>query len=311
MPGSARRPVAASVPLAEGAKSFQAHLAFARGVAPKTLEAYGRDVRFFLEFLAARGVTACAAVTREHVRSYLDHMRAARKRPSSRARAFVAVREFLAHLKEFGLAPHDVSAGLESPKRGLTLPKILGEDVVGRLVTSVAGDSPRDLRDRAMLEMLYGSGLRVSELCDLQLEDFISDADMLRCFGKGSKERFVPIGVEEGRALARYLAEGRGAFDRTGGVDRHMFLTRRGGGFTRMGVFKMLKERAAAAGLDPAVVSPHVLRHCFASHLLAHGADIRAIQEMLGHASIATTQVYTHVDQARFAEIHRLHHPRA
>ncbi len=300
----------ASVPLTEGMQSFQAHLAFSRGVAPKTLEAYGRDVRFFVEHLAALGVTACADVTREHVRAYLERMRAERKRPSSRARAFVAVREFLAHLKEMGMAPHDVSAGLESPKRGQSLPKTLTEDAVRRLVTSVCGETPRDLRDRAMLEMLYGSGLRVSELCDLQLADFISDADLLRCIGKGSKERFVPIGVEEGRALARYLAV-RDAFDRTGGADRHMFLTRRGGPFTRMGVFKMLKERAAAAGLDPAVVSPHVLRHCFASHLLAHGADIRAIQEMLGHASIATTQVYTHVDQTRFAEVHRLHHPRA
>ena len=268
-------------------------------------------MRFFLEFVAARGVTTCDGITRDHVRSYLDHLRLARRRPSSRARAFVAVREFLGHLKTAGLAPHDVSAGLDAPKRGQILPKTLSEDAVARLVTSVAGDDPRDLRDRAMLEMLYGSGLRVSELCDLTVADFIVDADLLRCFGKGSKERLVPIGAAEGQALARYLAGGRGAFDRTGGMDRHLFLTRLGRGFTRMGVFKMLKERAAAAGLDPAIVSPHVLRHCFATHLLAHGADIRAIQEMLGHASITTTQVYTHVDQGRFAEIHRLHHPRA
>ncbi len=297
--------------LAEGAELFQSHLAFARGVAPKTLEAYGRDVRFFLDHVAANGIASCAAIMREHVREYLDHLRVSRRRPSSRARAFVAVREFLAFLKASGLSPHDASAGLDAPKKGLALPKTLAEDAVQRLVASVGGDTPRDLRDRAMLEMLYGSGLRVSELCDLSIQDFIADADLIRCFGKGSKERFVPVGVAEGHALARYLSEGRGAFDRTGGAERHMFLTRLGRKFTRMGVFKMLKERAAAAGLDPAVVSPHVLRHCFASHLLAHGADIRAIQEMLGHASIATTQIYTHVDQARFAEVHRKHHPRA
>ena len=297
--------------LSEGAELFQSHLAFARGVAPKTLEAYGRDVRFFLEHVAANGITNCAAITREHVRSYLDHLRISQRRPSSRARVFVAVREFLVFVKESGLSPQDASAGLDAPKKGLALPKTLAEDAVRRLVTSVGGDTPRDLRDRAMLEMLYGSGLRVSELCDLSVQDFIADADLVRCFGKGAKERFVPVGVAEGQALARYLAEGRGAFDRSGGADRHMFLTRLGRKFTRMGVFKMLKERAAAAGLDPAVVSPHVLRHCFASHLLAHGADIRAIQEMLGHASIATTQIYTHVDQTRFAEIHRKHHPRA
>jgi integrase/recombinase XerD len=121
----------------------------------------------------------------------------------------------------------------------------------------------------------------------------------------------VPVGVAEGHALARYLAEGRGAFDRTGGAERHMFLTRLGRKFTRMGVFKMLKERAVAAGLDPAVVSPHVLRHCFAPHLLAHGADIRAIQEMLGHASIATTQIYTHLSPARLKDAHTQAHPRA
>lgn len=304
------RSAAARGSLAEGASSFQSHLAFARGLAPKTLEAYGRDIRFFLEFLEARGVVACVAVAREHVRGYLDHLRALRQRPASRARAFVAVREFLAYLKASGLAPCDASAGLDAPKRGLALPKMLSEDVVRRLVTSVADDTPRDLRDRAMLEVLYGSGLRVSELCDLKTEDFIADADLLRCFGKGSKERLVPIGAAEGQALARWLAEGRGSFVRAGS-ERHMFLTRLGRRFSRVGVFKMLKERAAAAGVDPAAVSPHVLRHCFASHLLAHGADIRAIQEMLGHASIATTQVYTHVEQNRFAEVHRLHHPRA
>ena len=305
------RRVDSEASLAEGAESFQAHLAFSRGLAPKTLEAYGRDIRFFLKFLAAQGVVACAAVTRDHVRAYLDHLRARRQRPASRARAFVAMREFLAHLKAAGLAPRDVSAGLDAPRRDRALPKGLSEEVTQRLVNSVAGETPRDLRDRAMLEMLYGSGLRVSELCDLKVADFIADADLLRCFGKGSKERLVPVGVAEGRALARWLAEGRAAFDRTGGSDTHLFLTRLGRKFTRVGVFKMLKERAAAAGVDPAVVSPHVLRHCFASHLLAHGADIRAIQEMLGHASIATTQVYTHVDQGRFAEVHRLYHPRA
>ena len=306
-----RRSGSLPVHLREGAESFLSHVAFERGLAPKTQEAYGRDVRLFLEFLSRKGVSVCGAITRELVREYLDRLRTARYRPSSRARAFVSIREFLAHLKKSGFSAQDASAGLEAPKKGLALPKTLSEDAVRRLVSSVDGAEPRDLRDRAMLEMLYGSGLRVSELCDLAVGDFIADADMIRCLGKGSKERLVPVGVEEGRALARYLAEGRGAFDRSGGTERHMFLTRLGRKFTRMGIFKMLKERASAAGLDPAVVSPHVLRHCFASHLLAHGADIRAIQEMLGHASIATTQIYTHVDQTRFAEVHRKHHPRA
>ena len=133
----------------------------------------------------------------------------------------------------------------------------------------------------------------------------------MRCTGKGSKERIVPIGHAAGDAIVRYLSSARGAFWRGDNSERHLFLTRLGKKFTRMGVFKILKQRAAAAGLDPSVVSPHVLRHCFASHLLAHGADIRAIQEMLGHSSISTTQVYTHVDQSRLGDIHRKYHPRA
>jgi integrase/recombinase XerD len=305
------RPEGAPTPLEGALRSFRDNLAFVRGVAANTLEAYARDASFFVEFLASRGVTGCADVTREHVRLHLAHLDALRRRPSTKARAFVAVREFLRHLKASGLAPNDVSEGLDAPKRGRVLPKALTEEAVRRLLDSVSGDSPRDMRDRAMLELLYGSGLRVSELCDLQEGDFIADADLIRCVGKGSKERLVPIGTAEGQALARYMSGGRGAFLREGRPVRHIFLTRLGKRFSRLGVFKMLKERAAAAGLDPALVSPHVLRHCFASHLLAHGADIRAIQEMLGHASIATTQVYTHVDRARLGEVHRKYHPRA
>ena len=295
----------------EAVDSFAAALALERGLAEKTQEAYLRDVRALIDFLSRRGRSSVNAVVRTDLTAYLETLHQAAKRASSRARAFTAIKEFFAHLREMRFIPSDPMEGLEAPKKGVALPKILPEEAMRRLVESVAGADPRDLRDRAMLELLYGCGLRVSELCDLKVADFIADADLLRCFGKGSKERLVPIGVAEGRALARWLAEGRAAFDRTGGADTHLFLTRLGRKFTRVGVFKMLKERAAAAGVDPSVVSPHVLRHCFASHLLAHGADIRAIQEMLGHASIATTQVYTHVDQGRFAEVHRLHHPRA
>lgn len=296
--------------LVESAQSFEASLAFERGLSPKTVEAYSRDVRFFLEFLSARGVTDAAAVKREHFRAYLDHLFKLRQRATSRARAFVSLRSFLGHLKTAGFAPHDASIALESPKKGMALPKILPQDTVEKLLASVSGGEARDVRDRAMLELLYGSGLRVSELCALELSDFIVDAELLRCFGKGSKERFVPMGVAEGKALVRYLADARGDFLRNP-AERHLFLTRLGKPFSRMGVFKMLKERAAAAGVDPKAVSPHVLRHCFASHLLEGGADIRAIQEMLGHASIATTQIYTHVDARRIAEVHRKCHPRA
>lgn len=297
--------------LAEGTESFAAHLALERGLAAKTLEAYGRDVRAFTKYLSGCGVLDTAAITREHVMGHLEALRASSKRASSRARAFVAVREFLRHLVAAGYAKTDPSATLEAPRKEQTLPRVLAEGTTARLLDSVSGEDPRDVRDRAMLELLYGCGLRVSELCALETVDWLRGEDLVRCTGKGSKDRVVPVGECAAGALARYVDTAREAFAKGNADERRLFLTRLGRGFTRMGVFKMLRERAAAAGLDASVVSPHVLRHCFASHLLAHGADVRAIQEMLGHASVATTQIYTHVDEGRFRDVHSQFHPRA
>ena len=300
-----------AVDFTEAVDSFAAALALERGLAEKTQEAYLRDVRALVRFLSGRNVRDAGSVARLDITSYLETLRNASKRASSRARAFTAIKEFFAHLKEMRLIAADPTEGLDAPKKGLVLPKILPEDLMQRLVDSVSGTEPRDLRDRAMLELLYGCGLRVSELCDLTLESFPEGAELVRCTGKGSKDRIVPIGGAAGDAITRYLSSARDAFSKGDVSERHLFLTRLGKKFTRMGVFKILKQRAAAAGLDPSVVSPHVLRHCFASHLLAHGADIRAIQEMLGHSSISTTQVYTHVDQSRLGTVHRKYHPRA
>ena len=297
--------------LASCAEAFAADLALARGLSPKTVEAYGRDVRAFLEFLAARGKTAPEALVRADVADHVGAMRAKGRKASTRARAFVAVREFLAYLASTRATAHDLSEGLEAPKKNLVLPRVLDEATTLKILQTANGSDPRDLRDRAMLEFLYGCGLRVSELCGLELQDVVADAGVVRCRGKGSKERIVPIGVPAATALTRYLASARESFSRGNTAERRIFLTRLGRPFTRMGVFKMLRERAAAAGVDAHAVSPHVLRHCFATDLLAHGADIRAIQEMLGHASIATTQVYTHVDRARLDAVHRTYHPRA
>ena len=298
-------------PLENCASAFAADLALARGLSAKTVEAYGRDVRAFLEFLAARGKTAPDSLARADVADHVGAMRAAGRKASTRARAFVAVREFLAYLASTRATASDLSEGLEAPKKNLVLPRVLDEATTLKILQSADGSDPRDLRDRAMLEFLYGCGLRVSELCGLELQDVIADAGVVRCRGKGSKDRIVPIGVPAATALMRYLASARDSFSRGNAAERKIFLTRLGRPFTRMGVFKMLRERAAAAGVDARAVSPHVLRHCFATDLLAHGADIRAIQEMLGHASIATTQIYTHVDRARLGEVHRTYHPRA
>ena len=295
----------------EAVDSFAAALALERGLSENTQEAYLRDVRSIIGFLSKRGKARVSDVVQADVIAYLESLYRAAKRASSRARAFVAIHEFFAHLKDMGFIAQNPTESLESPKKGVVLPKILSEDIMRRLVDSVSGTEPRDLRDRAMLELLYGCGLRVSELCNLSLENLPEGAEIVHCTGKGSKDRVVPIGHAASDALMRYIASARDTFTKGNAAERHVFVTRLGRGFTRMGVFKILKQRAADAGLDASVVSPHVLRHCFASHLLAHGADIRAIQEMLGHASISTTQVYTHVDQSRLGDIHRTYHPRA
>ena len=297
--------------LSETIGSFAASLALERGLAAKTCEAYGRDVRAFAKFLKSRKRGTTAQLTQDDVRAWLQLLLDKHRRASTRARAFVAIKEFLHHLKEMGWTACDLGEGLEAPKRAQILPRTLGEDETLRLVASIDGTTPRDLRDRAMLEMLYGCGLRVSELCGLELTDLPDGAELVRCRGKGSKERLVPFAPSVAAAIRRYLDEGRGALVRGNLAERHLFVTRLGKGFTRMGVFKLLKERALAAGIDPAAISPHVLRHSFATSLLAHGADIRSIQEMLGHASVGTTQIYTHVDQARLGQVHRTYHPRA
>lgn len=296
--------------LEEARKAFMADLAFMRGLAAKTVEAYGRDIRQFDTFLSSHGIRSTEAVTTDAVRDWLAHLHTARKRASTRARAFVALTEFLRFLKAHGYQTRDLSEGLTAPRRERLLPRTLEETATFRLIAAASGASPRDVRDRALLMLLYGCGLRVSEACSLTLNDFPEGTEVLRCRGKGAKERFVPLAASVAAAVRGYLDTARPAFVRNPS-EPHLFLTRLGKPFSRMGVFKLVKERACAAGLDPASVSPHVLRHSFATSLLSHGADVRAIQEMLGHASVATTQIYTHVDSARLGAVHRQCHPRA
>lgn len=288
-------------------EAFLAAVSLEKGQSANTVASYGRDLRFFTRFLSARGKTASAAVTRADIVAFLAAERAEGLKGSTRARRTAAIRAFFRHLAARRLVPHDPTELLEAPKTALVLPRVLSESEVFALLDAVAGDDPRTLRDRALLEVMYGCGLRVSEVCDLKKDDFVANGELVRILGKGSKERIVPIGGAAARALRRYLDGGREAFARGDLGETHVFLTRLGRPFTRQGVFKVIRERAAAVGIAADRISPHVLRHCFASHLLAHGADVRAIQEMLGHADIATTQVYTHVDAHRFAEVHRLH----
>jgi len=291
-------------------EDFLGSLRFERSMAENTCTAYGRDLRFFSAFLAKRGRHESSEVTREDIDEYIGKERTDGKKSTTRARRVAAIRMWMKFLKERRYIRSNPAELLDAPKKAKALPKILSEEETFKMLDSVSGKEPRELRDRAMLEVLYGCGLRVSELCALSIGDIIADGELLRVLGKGSKERVVPIGKAAGRALSDYFASARDVFTKGDPSVTHVFVTRLKKPFTRQAVFKLIRERAVAVGIAPERISPHVLRHCFASHMLQHGADIRAIQELLGHADIGTTQVYTHVDVRRFGELHRKFHPR-
>ena len=286
---------------------FVDSLLLERGLSENTCTGYRSDLVFFVGFLKDRKIDDVGQVTRDDIVAFLADERAKGMKGSTRSRRTAAIRMFFRHLKERRVIRANPAELMDPPKKAKALPKILSEEEVFRLLDEVAGDDPRSVRDRALLETLYGCGLRVSEACALVKSDIVADGELLRVFGKGSKERLVPIGGAAGRALQRYFEGGRETLAKGNPSETHVFVTRLGRPFTRQGVFKVIKERAAAVGIALDRISPHVLRHCFASHMLAHGADIRAIQELLGHADIGTTQVYTHVDTTRLAEIHKLH----
>ena len=289
---------------------FIGSLRYERSMAENTCAAYARDLRFFSQYLKKRGISAAGDVKREDIAGFLGEQRSEGRKSTTRARRATAIKVFFKFLRERRFVAKNPAELLEPPKKAKALPRVLSEEETFRMLDKVDGTDPRDLRDRAMLEVMYGCGLRVSELCAMKTEDIIADGELLRVIGKGSKERIVPIGRAAGRALVAYLASARDVFTKGDLSVGYVFVTRLKKPFTRQAVFKLIRERALAAGIAPERISPHVLRHCFASHMLQHGADIRAIQELLGHADIGTTQVYTHVDVARFGDIHHRFHPR-
>ena len=285
-----------------------------RGRARNTIAAYRRDLRTYVGWLRAQDTTL-DQVSEADLVDYVGALRDRGLAPASVARALVPVRSLHRFLVEEERSPTDPGAHLELPKVPRGLPKALSEEEVTRLLEAPVGDGPVVLRDRAMLELLYGTGVRVSELVGLSLGDIDLDAALLRAFGKGSKERIVPVGVHATRALVAWLGpDGRPRMApeqwRRRGDAEAVFLNVRGGRLTRQGAWDVLKRHGRRVGLDDKL-SPHVLRHSCATHMLDHGADIRAVQELLGHASISTTQVYTLVSTERLWEVYRRAHPRA
>jgi integrase/recombinase XerD len=285
-----------------------------RGRSVNTLAAYRRDLAAYNEFLTGRGLTP-AAVTEPVVEDYLAFLRAAGRKPASVARALVSVRSLHRFLEDEGHVATNPAGEVPRPKVPSGLPKALSEAEVLALLGAVTGDDAVDRRDRAILEVLYGCGLRVSELVGLSLADLDLGAGLLRAFGKGSKERVVPVGRLACDALAAWLSpRGRDRMvpDRWArrGDAEAVFLNTRGGRLSRQGAWGIVRRHGEAVGLGDRL-SPHVLRHSCATHMLDHGADIRVVQELLGHASISTTQVYTKVSATRLRQIYESAHPRA
>lgn len=287
---------------------FLSYLAVERGLSPLTISAYRRDLTGLLLFLEKRGVRTLDSVTREMIG---EHLMAEKRRGlsgSSLSRFLAALKVFFRFLASNRYVRSDITDVIESPKVWKHLPAVLSVEETERLLDVPRPGTHEGRRDRAMLELMYATGVRVSEVAGLKTADVNLDVGYLRCMGKGSKERIVPLGRQARKAVKGYLAETRPAFARPSSPDA-LFLTRRGKGFSRQGIWRIVTQHARAAEIGKEI-TPHTLRHSFATHLLSRGADLRVVQEMLGHADISTTQTYTHVDKDRLKGIHTQFHPR-
>jgi integrase/recombinase XerD len=287
---------------------FTDYVALEQGLSPRTQEAYQRDLVRFAEYAETRGVTTPPDISARLLREYVYHLKDLGLSPASIRRNVSAVRTYFRFLTGDGIVVRDPSERLETPKRWRTLPDVLSVEEVRQLLASPTLDDALVFRDRALLELAYGAGLRVSEWISLGVRDLLLEDGLVRVFGKGSKERLVPIGRSAIGAAAIYLRELRPKLEKGEGKGI-LFLNARGKPLTRMGAWKILRGHVERAGLTKHV-SPHTLRHSFATHLLEGGADLRAVQEMLGHVDIATTQIYTHVDREYLRQVHRSFHPR-
>lgn len=302
----ARPPATADDSLA--IKVFLERLWAEHGLARQTLDAYRRDLDGFARWLVLRG-TALQSVRRQDLFDYLAERSSAQYAARSNARLLSSLRAFYAQQLRIGTVQEDPTALLEAPKVGRSLPKALSESEVDALIRAPEIDSAHGLRDRAMVELMYAAGLRVSELVNLPTSSINLRQGVMRVMGKGSKERLVPMGEEAQHWLERYLVEARPAL--AGKRDLlPLFLSRRGEALTRQQIWGLVKKLAVRAGIDAGKVSPHGLRHSFATHLLNHGADLRALQMLLGHSSLSTTQIYTLVAKEGLKRLHQQHHPR-
>jgi integrase/recombinase XerD len=290
---------------------FLAYLEFERGLSRNTLEAYRSDLLQFGRFLEKRELSALDARSRD-LSDFLAGLATSSgvaASPATIHRKAACLRSFYRHLRREGILENDPTASLSAPRRGRKLPQVLTRGEVDRLLAQPKGTDPSALRDRALLELMYACGLRASEAIGLEVADLDLEEGVVRARGKGSRERIVPAGQSALRAARTYLERGRSQLVK-GGVEPHLFVNFRGGALTRQGLYKIVRRHATSAGLADRM-SPHTLRHTFATHLLAGGCDLRSVQEMLGHADVATTQLYTHLSSERLKDVYFRAHPRA
>jgi integrase/recombinase XerD len=289
-------------------ESFRDYLALEAGNSENTVEAYLRDLRRLGEFALSKGVHGPEQLSRGHLRDFVYLQKDLGLSPASIRRSTSAIRTYFAFLVGEGILAIDPSDRLESPTRWRTLPEVLSVAEIEALLAAPSQDHRLAWRDRALLELAYGAGLRVSELCNLGLTDLILTEQLVRVFGKGSKERLVPLGRGVIGVVSVYLHQVRPELDR-GASKGRVLLNARGEPLSRVGAWGIVRKAATAAGISKPV-TPHTLRHSFATHLLEGGADLRAVQEMLGHADLSTTQIYTHVDREYLRSVHKQFHPR-
>ena len=289
--------------------AFRDYLTLEAGSSSNTVENYLRDVRRLVRWGEGRGVTNPEAITTTQLREFIYALKDLGLQPTTIRRQISALRTYFKFLTGEGITVRDPTERLDAPKGWRRLPAVLSVQEVEKLVTAPDADTPLGVRDRALLELCYATGARVSELVALRLADLMFEDGLARLFGKGSKQRLVPVGRRALGAASLYAREIRPGLDR-GRSKGVLFVNARGGPLSRVGAWGIIKAAARRAGLTKRV-TPHTLRHSFATHLLEGGADLRAVQEMLGHADLSTTQLYTHVDREYLRSVHRNFHPRA
>ncbi|HAM81240.1 site-specific tyrosine recombinase XerD [Ornithinibacillus bavariensis] len=285
------------------------YLQIERGLAENTLKSYKRDLKSYMEYMQKSDHSTWSEITRADILKFLYSVKDAGKSSATIARIITSIRQFHHFLVREHIVEHDPTLHIETPKKERKLPDILSVQEVDRLL-DIQGNAPLDIRNKAMLELIYATGLRVSELVTLKVSDLHLTMGFVRCLGKGSKERIVPLGDMAEKSIELYLRDARRSLLRKNKDENILFLNQHGRPMTRQGFWKILKKIASSAHITKDI-TPHTLRHSFATHLLENGADLRAVQEMLGHADISTTQIYTHVTKTRLKDMYKSYHPRA